>query len=133
MNAPYRNNVSAYQAVSAQGGTEAANPHRLVLMLMDGALERVHAARGHIAHGATVEKSQLLHRAVRILETLQDSLDMSTGGEIAANLSKLYDYLCVQLVKANLTNRVDLLDEVSTLLQSVRSAWNEIAPAGSPA
>jgi len=128
MNAPYRNNVSAYQSVSAQGGTEAASPHRLVLMLMDGALERVHAARGHIAHGATTEKSQLLHRATRIIETLRDSLDLSAGGEIAENLGKLYDYMCVQLVKANLTNRVELLDEVSTLLSSVRGAWNEIAP-----
>jgi flagellar protein FliS len=133
MNAPYRNNVSAYQSVSAQGGTEAASPHRLVLMLMDGALERVHAARGHIAHGATAEKSQLLHRATRIIETLRDSLDTAAGGEIAENLGKLYDYMCVQLVKANLTNRVDLLDEVSNLLQSVRGAWQDITPAASPA
>lgn len=128
MNAPYRSNVSAYQSVSAQGGTEAASPHGLVLMLMDGALERVHAARGHITHGATAEKSQLLHRAVRIIEALRDSLDPKAGGELAVNLGKLYDYLCVQLVKANVSNRVDLLDEVSYLLQSVRSAWQEITP-----
>ncbi|HEY7639141.1 MAG TPA: flagellar export chaperone FliS [Steroidobacteraceae bacterium] len=128
MNAPYRNNVSAYQSVSAQGGTEAASPHRLVLMLMDGALERVHAARGFVAHGAAAEKSQLLHRATRIIETLRDSLDTAAGGEIAENLGRLYDYMCVQLVKANLTNRVELLDEVSNLLQSVRGAWQEITP-----
>ena len=133
MNAPYRSNVSAYQSVSAQGGTEAASPHKLVLMLMDGALERVHAARGHIAHGATAEKSQLLHRAARIIETLRDSLDTAAGGEVAENLGKLYDYMCVQLVKANLNNRVDLLDEVSYLLQSVRSAWQQIEPPKAPA
>jgi flagellar secretion chaperone FliS len=128
MNAPYRNNVSAYQSVSAQAG-EAVSPHRLVLMLLDGVLERVHAARGYIAHGATAEKSQLLHRAVRIIEALRASLDMSAGGEIAANLDKLYDYMCVQLVKANLTNRVELLDEVSNLLQYVRGAWQQITPS----
>jgi flagellar secretion chaperone FliS len=133
VNGPYRNNVSAYQAVSAQGGTETASPHRLVLMLMDGALERVHAARGHIARGATAEKSQLLHRATRIIETLHDSLDTAAGGEVAENLGKLYDYICMQLVKANLTNRVELLDEVSNLLQSVRGAWQEIAPPQAPA
>ena len=133
MNAPYRKNISAYQAASVQGAAEAASPHRIVLMLMDGALERVHSARGCIAHGSPGEKSQLLHRAVRIIETLRDSLDMSAGGEIAANLSKLYDYVCMQLVQANLTNRIELLDEVSNLLQSVRGAWNEIAPASSPA
>src|SRR5215813_1272790 len=100
MNAPYRRNISAYQSVSVQGGVEEANPHRVVLMLMDGALERVHTARGHIANGGSADKSQLLHRAVRIIETLRDSLDMTAGGEIAANLSKLYDYACMQIMQA---------------------------------
>lgn len=132
MYAPNRRNISAYQAASVQGNAEAASPHRVVLMLMDGALERVHAARGYIANGAMTEKSQVLHRAVRIVETLRDSLDMSAGGEIAANLSKLYDYVCMQIMQANLTNRAELLDEVSNLLSSVRGAWHEIgqhAPA----
>ena len=128
MNAPYRKNISAYQSVSVQGGVEEASPHRVVLMLMDGALERVHTARGYIANGATAEKSQVLHRAVRIIETLRDSLDMSAGGEIAANLSKLSHYVCMQIMQANLTNRVELLDEVSNLLQLVRGAWHEITP-----
>src|SRR5262245_40179497 len=133
MYAPNRRNISAYQAASVQGEAEAASPHKVVLMLMDGALERVHSAKGCIANGAHGDKSQLLHRAVRIIETLRDSLDLSAGGEIAANLSKLYDYLCMQLMQANLTNRVELLDEVSNLLQSVRGAWQEITPQASPA
>jgi flagellar protein FliS len=116
-------NVGAYQSAAAHGGVAAADPHGLILMLMDGALQRIANARGCIEGGKLAEKSQLLHRVVQIIGELRGSLDMSAGGKIAANLSELYDYMCNRLLKASLENNVSVLDEVSGLLREIRSAW----------
>jgi flagellar protein FliS len=92
-------------------------------MLMDGALERITTARGCIERNETSEKAKLLNRAVSIIGELRSSLDMTKGGQIAANLSELYDYMCRQLMKANAENKAAPLDHVSALLKDIRSAW----------
>jgi flagellar protein FliS len=119
-------NVAAYQSVATHGGVAASDPHRLILMLMDGALERIAKARGCIEHGRLSEKTPLLHRSIEIVEELRGSLDMVAGGKIADNLADLYDYMCRQLLKATLENRAELLTEVSGLLQTLRTAWSEM-------
>lgn len=120
--------VAAYQSAAAHGGVAAADPHRLIVMLMDGALERITMARGCIARGDTVQKARLLNRAVSIIGELRSSLDMKSGGQIAANLGELYDYMCRCLLKATSENRIELLDEVSKLLNEIRGAWMAIPP-----
>ena len=115
--------LAAYQSVATHGGVAAADPHRLIVMLMDGALERIARARGCIVNNALIDKNHLLSSAVSIIDELRCSLDLANGGAIAANLDDLYDYMCRQLVKANLSNRVETLDEVAHLLGEIRSAW----------
>ncbi len=115
--------LAAYRSVAVHGGVAAADPHRLIVMLMDGALERIARARGCIENGALQEKNDLLCAAVAIIDELRVSLDLKAGGPIAANLDDLYDYMCRQLVKANLSNRLETLDEVAHLLAEIRSAW----------
>jgi flagellar protein FliS len=123
MTANTRSTLAAYQSVATHGGVAAGDPHRLIVMLMDGALERIARARGCIQNGHIADKNQLLSAAVAIIDELRCSLDLNNGGPIAANLDDLYDYMCRQLIKANLNNRIATLDEVSHLLGEIRSAW----------
>ena len=123
-----RSNLAAYQSVAAHGGVAAADPPRLVLMLLDGAIERISSARGALATGAVDAKNRLLHRSVAIVDELRASLNMEQGGALASNLGDLYDYCARTLLKANLENRTDLLDEVVKLLREIRGAWIQIAP-----
>jgi len=123
---PSRSSLSAYRSVAAHSGVDAADPHRLITMLMDGALERLASARGAMDHGETEAKSRMIHRAVAIVEELRASLNVQAGGQIAANLADLYEYCGRQLVRANLENRPEVLDEVGNLLREIRSAWVQI-------
>ncbi|MFL6551391.1 MAG: flagellar export chaperone FliS [Povalibacter sp.] len=116
-------NLAAYQSAAAHGGVAASDPHGLVVMLMDGALERIAMARGAMQRGDTTEKARLLNRTVSIVAELRGSLDLSAGGQIAANLSELYDYMNRRLLTALANNQIDALDEVSRLLTDIRSAW----------
>lgn len=123
-------NLAAYQSAAAHGGVAASDPHRLIVMLLDGAVERIVTARGCMQRNETAEKARLINRAVSIIGELRNSLDTRNGGQIAANLSELYDYMCRRLLLATSENKVEMLDEVSALLHEIRGAWLAIAPEG---
>ena len=128
---PNASKLAAYRSTSAHAGVAAADPHRLVVMLMDGALERIATARGLMSNGTGVaDKAQLLQRAVAIIDELRGSLNLKAGGELAHNLDALYEYMCMRLVQANSSNRPEWLDEVSRLLNEIRAAWLQIPAQG---
>lgn len=124
-----KSSVAAYRSVSAHSGVAAANPHGLVLLLLDGVLERLSSARGAMERGETEAKSRLIHRAVAIVEELRASLNVAEGGQIASNLADLYEYCGRLLLRANLENRTETLEEVGNLLREIRSAWIQIPAA----
>lgn len=128
--------AKAYQRVGVDSGVATADPHRLVLMLFDGALEAIKLAQVHIASGNVAEKGHALGKAVRIVEEgLKASLDEDAGGPLAKQLAALYDYASLRLLQANLKNDHAALDEVSRLLADLRDAWARIgerAPAVAP-
>lgn len=121
-------NLAAYRNAAAHGGVAASDPHRLILMLLDGALQRVATARGCMQRGELPSQATAINRAVAIIAELQASLDMQRGGAIAANLGELYDYICRRLLSASSEQRVELLDEAGALLQQIREGWQGIAP-----
>ena len=117
-----------YQQVSRQAAAVIADPHRLVALLLDGALERLASAKGHTAAGALAEKSALIRATMGIIDGLRMSLNRQQGGEIAENLDQLYDYMNRRLLEANHKNDVTLIDEVIGLLSELKAGWDGIAP-----
>lgn len=122
----YAGRASAYQSVQAWSST-ARDPRELIVMLYDGALERIAQARGCIEHGRIADKLPLLSRSIAIVDELRGSLDLARGGPIAANLDELYAYASRRLVEANALNKVEILDEVTGLLRELRQGWAAIA------
>ncbi|HEY6453536.1 MAG TPA: flagellar export chaperone FliS [Steroidobacteraceae bacterium] len=129
MSAYARNSkLAAYQSVSVHGAVAGADPHRLVLMLMDGVLERLTVARACIERGDIAKKAQLLHSCTTLIAELRGSLNMQQGGALARNLSDLYEYMARQLLRANVDSNAEFIKEVVSLLGEVRSAWVAIGP-----
>ncbi|HTY92883.1 MAG TPA: flagellar export chaperone FliS [Steroidobacteraceae bacterium] len=120
--------LAAYNSVAVHGGVASADPHRLVLMLLDAATERMTAACRCIEHKELVRKSKLLHSCVTIVAELRGSLNLAEGGELARNLDSLYDYMIRQLIAANLHSDTPKIREVLGLLGEIRSAWVAIGP-----
>jgi len=121
--------LATYRSVLTHGAVAAGDSHALVLMLMDGALERMSIARGCIERGETVRKAKLLHSCVRLVTELRGSLNLKDGGELAGNLSNLYDYIVRRLLMANAGNDQRCLAESLSLLGEIRSAWAAIGPS----
>jgi flagellar protein FliS len=120
--------LGAYRSVNAYGVVANADPHALVLTLFDAILGRLSTARCCIEQGAIARKASLLHSAVTLLGELRGSLDLDKGGELARNLSGLYDYMVRRVLHANLNNDTRALGEVLSLLGEIREAWAAIGP-----
>ncbi len=118
--------LAQYGQASTQSAVTTASPHRLIQMLMEGALEKIARAKGHMQRGEIAEKGRHVGWAISIIDGLRTSLDHDAGGEMAANLEQLYDYMSRRLVEANARNSTDYLDEVTELLRGIKSAWDEL-------
>lgn len=122
------NPMKHYQTMKAEQAISGADPHRLVLMLMEGVIEKIAAARGFLAQGKRAEKAKQISWAISIMDGLRMSLDKELGGEIAQNLDDLYGYMEEQLLLANIKDDLKRLEEVSSLMNTILSGWREIAP-----
>jgi flagellar protein FliS len=119
--------VDSYRNVNAYGNLADASPYQVVQLMLDALLSRIAEATGHLERGETAAKGEKIGKALGIIEALLLGLDMQRGGDIAANLERLYDYVSRTLLKANLENRVDLLKEASSLLREIKLGWDGIA------
>jgi flagellar secretion chaperone FliS len=113
-----------------QVATKTASPGQLVLMLFDGALRFLEQARAGFVLEDPLEFNLTIHnniqKAVDIVSELNYSLNMEAGGEFAATMRRLYDYMDRQLHEANQYKREDYIIDVSRRLGVLRDAWKEM-------
>jgi len=120
--------VHAYAKVGMETGVVAASPHKLIVMLFDGALVALNAALSGMRTGNIAEKGKSLSKAIMIIDSgLRAALDKKAGGEIAEGLDSLYEYMSARLLTANINNDPAIVEEVQRLLIELRDAWNAIA------
>ena len=121
--------IKAYEKVGIESGVAAADPHKLILMLYEGALLAIASAKNQMQHKEIAAKGASISKAIMIIDDgLQSCLDKKAGGEVAQNLAALYDYMKQRLLLANLQNDASILDEVSRLLSELKGAWEAIRP-----
>ncbi|HYD60990.1 MAG TPA: flagellar export chaperone FliS [Noviherbaspirillum sp.] len=119
----------AYATVGVETGVAAADPHKLIVMLFEGAMVAVASAIQHMQAGDIAKKGAAISKAISIIDNgLRASLDKKVGGEIALNLDALYEYMSNRLLIANIKNQPTVLEEVYQLLKGLKSAWESIAP-----
>jgi flagellar protein FliS len=119
--------AAAYKTVGAQSAIAGADAHQLIVMVFDGLLQAVNAARGALSRGDVAGKGVQIQRAVRLLEEgLKGGLDETRGGDLAAKLRALYDYCIGRLTHANIRNDAAALSEVVALIAPVADGWKEM-------
>lgn len=117
--------LNAYHQVGVNAAVADASPHQLIQMLLNGALEKIASAKGHMLRN-NHEKGSCISRVISILDGLRDSLNFEIGGDIAENLNQIYEYCQRRLLQANAENDPRLLDEVTALLREIKTAWESI-------
>lgn len=125
----HNNPARAYVDIGHESDIATASPHRLIVLLFEGAETAINTARAHAEKGNIAERGSSLSKAIDIISNgLKVSLDMKQGGELAARLSALYDYMVSRLLWANMKNDVSAMREVLSLLGEIHGAWKQIDP-----
>lgn len=128
-----KSGANAYADIGIQTGVVAASPHKLILMLFEGALVSIGMAVKHTMNQEFAAKADAVSKAQNIITNgLRGSLNFKDGGEIAANLEALYDYMTRRLTSAHAQNSVKMLEEVHGLLTQLKDAWVAIDPSANP-
>ena len=123
----YMRKASAiYQQNSVRGSVEGADPHQLISMLFDGAIDRINQARGHMTHGNVAAKGRNISGALAIVGELRDSLDHKVDRNLSERLDSLYQHVTRILLQAQLNNEPAGLDEAISLLTPIRDGWQAI-------
>lgn len=121
--------IKAYKAVGIKDDLAVADPHRVIQLLMQGALENMAKAKGFIERKDYSGKSTALSKAMAIINSLQSSIDMNAGGEISNNLHSLYGFMHEYLIVASREMSIEKVQEVMDILLTIKSAWDQIPVA----
>lgn len=119
--------ISAYNKVGVESGVTTADPHKLILMLFEGAQQALNRSKLHMQKNNIAGRGEMISKAIMIIDHgLKASLDVKAGGALAEQLSQLYDYMTDRLLQANLRSSIEIIDEVSQLLGELHEAWAAI-------
>lgn len=122
----YNAKVNNYKKDALKTQLAGADRYEITQMLMAGCLEKLVMAKVAIEHKSFEAKSAQISKASAIIVALRDSLDFEAGGEVSANLEALYSYMVERLVDANRNNDCAPIEEVSSLMKEIKSAWDQI-------
>lgn len=123
------NALASYRSVAVMGDVEAASPHRLIELMMEGALDRIAQAQRALQRGEVASKGENVSKAINLIEGLRASLDHSRQAPVTANLDALYEYMARRLLQANLRDDLAIFAEVAGLLRGIHEAWHAIPMA----
>ena len=113
-------------AAELERSAATISSHRVISLLMEGALERVQQARDCVEQGNNTEKQLLVEKIIAIINGLRSSLNLNEGGDIAINLDSLYDYMLARISSADDDNEALIFSEVSKLIEELKSGWDAI-------
>lgn len=123
----YSSPIASYQKVGREAEILGADPHRLIVLLFDGAEAALTKAQDCLVSQDITGRSEALIKAIDIISSgLSSSLNLEQGGDLAVNLKALYDYMVSRLIHANIHQDANAIAEVQKLLGELASAWREM-------
>jgi len=120
-----RSPLEQYGRAKHDAQAEFASAHEKTLMLFDGAITFMGVALQGIIRSDYELKGNMISKSIAVINGLKDCLDLSQG-ELSSNLYDLYEYMVEKLFKANLTADAEAIEEVQSLLKTVRESWAKI-------
>lgn len=112
---------AAYETVQAT----TADPARVLLLLFDGAARFLRQSKDGLDRREPDAFAYPLSRAHAIIAELAGSLDYDTGGEVAQNLGRLYDFMLRHLTEGLVARSGSHVSRVLGLLQEVRAGFEQ--------
>jgi flagellar protein FliS len=104
----------------------------LLLLVFEGGMKFLRLAREALAAGDSAHFAEYLARSQAIISELLGTLDHRAGGAIAADLSRLYDFMLFHLTEANALRSVRHVDDVIKVFGIVAGSFRDAIAARPP-
>ena len=111
--------LARYRSVQVQ----TAGREQLLLLVFDGAIERLQAAARALGAGDCAGARPPAWRAQALVVELLQTLDTERGGPLAADLTRLYGWWIQQIAHAVLHKDPAPLAAVAEQMRGQREAW----------
>jgi flagellar protein FliS len=105
---------------------QTASREQLLLITYDIGIGACKIAEEALRRKEIEAANENLKRAQAVLRELMVTLDLETGGDVAQNLLRLYDFMYYRLVDANVRKDVLSVISVREMLQELRKTWMEV-------
>ncbi|WP_170164148.1 flagellar export chaperone FliS [Gallaecimonas pentaromativorans] len=119
-------NIKQYQGADKNARLLNADPHQVILMLMDGVLEKIAVAKGCVERQDIQGKSQAINSAVSLISGLQGVLDFDSEPEVSQNFASFYDVMIRKLLEVSASREPSAFDELHELFSPLRNAWRDM-------
>ncbi len=116
----------AYQETNTEAQAATADPHKLVVMLIDGLLDEIDRVEGHIQGRRYEHKGRSVSKCLDILAGLDAALDIEQGGDVAVNLHNLYEYCANTIYQVSISNDLEQLSSVKNVMTNLREGWEHM-------
>ena len=107
-----------------------ASKAMLTSMLFNAAVANTQRAIVHLDEARPQPARRFLIKAQEIVLELRTSLDHEAGGEIAANLERIYDFVYRQLIAASVRGEVRAARDAEQILSDLRDTWQAACVEG---
>lgn len=102
-----------------------ATPEQILLMLYDGAIRFTRQAMMAAENGNQAQKLERISKTMAIIVEFSNTLNHEVGGQIAADLDGLYQFMIRELNAARKDDTGEKLKTVERLLVDLRETWSQ--------
>jgi flagellar protein FliS len=119
----------SYREAEIRGATSV----ECTIMLYDMLIADVRKAIQYLSEGNIEGRTNALVHGLLVLEQLQGTLQMESGGEAAEHLYRLYSLARAKIMEGQIKCRARLLEEIVEAMLAVRAMWVEVREDCQPA
>jgi flagellar protein FliS len=105
------------------------SPEKMVVLLYERILRDLEEGANALAAADRREFNDAVIHAQNIVTELRNALDHTVGGDVAANLDALYDFIFQELLTALADQQIRHLTVCRDVLSPLLEAWRQV-PAG---
>jgi flagellar protein FliS len=120
-----KKNKATPTSIYQESNVLTVDKETILLMLYEGAIRFLKLAIEALEKNDILARNTNIKKTMNIIIELRSTLDFKTGGAIAENLDKLYEYCLYKMIEGSLQKKAELLQDALKILTDLHATWED--------